>query len=182
MLYSGGQSTNHSAPHVTTAAGHPSDTRRPSSAAVPHPHSFPRLKVRPAPSPQTLAIRSSIHHCHHRPEIRRHRGSSSSVSPSSIPRGGSISYPSSTCSPPHPAHSLAVQSTRRSFAAVTASLSRAGRPSPFPAVRVAGEVRRHLLIAVPPRLEALRPYLVTPPSVGAAASRASQRAQVFSRV
>ena len=60
---------------------------------MPPPHSFPRLKVRPAPSPQTLAIRSPIHHCHHRPELRRHRGSSSSVSPSSILRGGASPTP-----------------------------------------------------------------------------------------
>ena len=56
LLCYGGQSMNRGVPHIATAAGHPRDTRRPSSAAVPPPHSSPRLKARPAPSPQTLTL------------------------------------------------------------------------------------------------------------------------------
>jgi len=73
---------------------HPRNTCRSSSRSVSPPHSSHRLKARPAPSPSNPSlIRPQILHCHHRPELRRRRGSWPSVSPSSILRGGASPTP-----------------------------------------------------------------------------------------
>jgi hypothetical protein len=66
------------------------------------------------------------------------RDSPSSVSPSPIPRMGSIPSSSSTSSPPNPAFPLAVQGRRRAPPPAAARRRRAASPSPLLAVRFVG--------------------------------------------
>ena len=115
----------------------------------------------------------------------RRRDSPVLVSPLSIPRRGSFPSSSSTRSPPHPASSPPLQGRRRAPPPAAAQRRRAGRSSPFPDVRVAGEVRRLLLVAVrtlsPLRpagpASSRRPALAAPPPLSPrACARASRRA------
>ena len=123
-------------------AGHPRQpcrARPPLALILPRRHRGPILPC----SPRTLAPNP---HCHHRPELRRHRGSSSSVSPSSILRGGSISYPSSTRSPPYLAPSPPLQGRRRAGPPAAAPAHRAAPLLPLLAYATAGAARRHHLV------------------------------------
>ena len=122
--------------------------------------------------PLSIFQLSSPHlHCRINPKLRS-PPAAVLVSPLSIPRRGSFPSSSSTRSPPHPASSPPLQ-------------GRSGRSSPFPAVRVTGEVRRLLPVAVrmlsPLRpagpASSCRPALAAPPPLSPrACARASRRA------
>ena len=174
-----GQSTNHGAPHVTTAAGQPRTTCRPSSRAVPPSHSSPRpLKQAGALSLQTLVpVPPSTIDAG--PSSAVAVDSSSLVGLFSIPRVGSFSSLSSTRSPPHPALSLAVQARRRAPSPAAAVCRRATPSLLLSACALAGELRLALERAVRAFSCSFRPHLTIPPLAVTAVSRRPRAAHVW---
>ena len=128
--------------------------RRPSSAVVPPPHSSPRLKVRPALSPQTQTLALSpfpIAIAVQAPP------SPSPVSRGSIPHVGNIFSFSSLDSPPYPASLFAVQGRRRAPSPATTRRRRGVLSSPLFAVHLWGEIRLALEHPVRASFGPLRP-------------------------